>query len=848
MKALRRTLLITGFLLLLLAVSGLLLGYIFGDKVKAYITGELNRYLNTEISVGKVDFSILRNFPNASVVFSNVLAKDAFPSPKENKDSLFYAEKVSLIFNLKDVFTGRYTINKIALGRGVIKARVNAKGQDNFHFWKEPANTGNSSFRFSVTELVLEEMRVLYDNKKNRLLYTGTSQRLGLSIEYEKDHLMLKGRLDSRVHLLKQDTTVLLKDLPLASRVELEARGNKYILTSCEAELADNVIALNGTVLNAPAGVILDLTYRAEELVLESIQQLIPAGYFSLGPDYEIAGRISLKGVMRGLLSREKQPHMEMSFSLDEGSLRKQSQRTRITKVRLEGIFANVTPEGKKELYLSIPLIRGLLGNDSLTGSLTMRGNENPILQLTSRGSLSLDDLEEMTGRPEVKGLEGKASFSLAYNGRANDLLRFRDSSLTASVELKEARVLLNDGKGELKNISGQLSIKGGTVFFSNLALKAGSSDLMVNGRLSNVYAFADPVAGKAGFDGSVEAGVLDLGQLIEAFKPPAADTGKAAVISTRIRLKAAELEYDKFRAEKIAGTILYDEGYLELSQLSFHTLEGHVMLDGTLSAPKEDSLRLSCSADLNNINIRQLFKTCRNFNQQRLTDKNINGALSGPVILSVSFGKDFSVNERTLYAKSSITLDRGELTDFEPVLALSRFIKVSELKNIKFATLRNTIEIRDQKIIIPAMEISSNALNLTASGIHSLDNQVEYRIKLLLSQILGKKVKEQHSEFGEIENDGSGRTALYLLMKGDVREPKFYYDKAAVSQKIRSDLKTEKETLRQVFREEFKWLKKKQGTAAEPEPKEQAEAPVGKKKLKEKLKALATPLEDDEE
>ena len=63
-------------------------------------------------------------------------------------------------------------------------------------------------------------------------------------------------------------------------------------------------------------------------------------------------------------------------------------------------------------------------------------------------------------------------------------------------------------------------------------------------------------------------------------------------------------------------------------------------------------------------------------------------------------------------------------------------------------------------------MEIKSSAMELVASGTHSFNNDIDYRLQLLLSQVTGKKVKEMNTEFGRIEDDGLGRTKIFLTMK----------------------------------------------------------------------------------
>jgi hypothetical protein len=113
-------------------------------------------------------------------------------------------------------------------------------------------------------------------------------------------------------------------------------------------------------------------------------------------------------------------------------------------------------------------------------------------------------------------------------------------------------------------------------------------------------------------------------------------------------------------------------------------------------------------------------------------------------------------------------------------------------------------VRISNRKIFIPNMEINSSALNITGSGTHDFDNMIDYKLQLLLSDILGKKVKDQNTEFGQIEDDGLGKTKLFLTMKGQVDDPKFGYDKKGVVQKIKSDFKADGQNLKNILKQEF--------------------------------------------
>jgi hypothetical protein len=135
----------------------------------------------------------------------------------------------------------------------------------------------------------------------------------------------------------------------------------------------------------------------------------------------------------------------------------------------------------------------------------------------------------------------------------------------------------------------------------------------------------------------------------------------------------------------------------------------------------------------------------------------------------------------------------------------------LDELKNIKFSTLKNSIYVHDKQIIIPEMNINSSAFNISGSGIHHFDNHYQYKIKVLLSEVLygkAKKAKKENEEYGRIEDDGLGRTGIYLNIEGFGKEYKISYDSRKTIDIVKESLVKQKQELKGILQEEFGWFK----------------------------------------
>jgi hypothetical protein len=193
---------------------------------------------------------------------------------------------------------------------------------------------------------------------------------------------------------------------------------------------------------------------------------------------------------------------------------------------------------------------------------------------------------------------------------------------------------------------------------------------------------------------------------------------------------------------------------------------------------------------------------------------------LSGSLSLLFPLDSVLNFHIKTLTAEGNYHLVNGALINFDPVKQLSSFIELSELENISFDQLKNDFFIRNNFLYIPQMEVNSSAADLSVNGMHSFDNDYEYHVKILLSQILSKKRnrnKSNVSEFGVVEDDGLGRTSLLLKIVGKGEVAKVGYDMKAAGVQVKNNFKKERQTLKTILNEEYGWYKK--DTAATQKP-----------------------------
>jgi hypothetical protein len=211
------------------------------------------------------------------------------------------------------------------------------------------------------------------------------------------------------------------------------------------------------------------------------------------------------------------------------------------------------------------------------------------------------------------------------------------------------------------------------------------------------------------------------------------------------------------------------------------------------------------------NIDVNKAFTTFHNFGQSFLKAENIKGTLSGTLSLLFPLDTVLNFHINTLTAEGKYHLADGALINFDPVKQLSSFIALSELENINFEQLDNDFFIRNNWLYIPQMEVKSSAADLSVNGKHSFDNDYEYHVKILLSEILSRKRERNKSnvtEFGVVEDDGLGRTSLLLKIIGKGEVAKVSYDMKAAGTVVKNNIQKERQTLKTILNQEYGWYK----------------------------------------
>ena len=149
----------------LIITAGFVFAYFFEDEVNELFVRQVDKHLETKIDVKKINFSVLNNFPNASVEFAEVVAfspqginKKSFKNRRS--DTLFTAKTFIFEFNIVDIIKKNFNIHKINIKNGMLYLAVDNNGNDNYHFFKSN-KSNDQSFNIKLKQIKLSNVSVI---------------------------------------------------------------------------------------------------------------------------------------------------------------------------------------------------------------------------------------------------------------------------------------------------------------------------------------------------------------------------------------------------------------------------------------------------------------------------------------------------------------------------------------------------------------------------------------------------------------------------------------------------------------------------------------------------------------
>ena len=870
MKKLKTISTVLGVIISILVVIGIVFSTVYEDKVKNYILQQVNNSIATKVDVGAIEFSVFKKFPYASLEFKQVKAQEVTKS--ERKGELFSAQSVYLQFNILDILQENYIIKKIAINDGMINVNIDKYGNDNYHFWKTSSDSTANPLVLELERLTLKRVNFYVLNEYKNLDMDIEAVGVSLSGNFSQEEFTLNTQANLFVNQINENDEAILKNknIVLNTILNVNQITHIYQIKKGEITLEKLKFNLNGKIINKSIGVNLDIQSKGEGLEIEELFSLFPKKQKEALAAYKTEGKITYLSTIKGELSAKKSPGFDANFSIANGIIIEKSSNQSLTNLSVVGNFNNGKNKSRKSSQLSLNELSADFGAGNISGNYVITNFSNPYIEFESKADIDIAAAKEFFKIDSLEIATGNLEINLIYDGYIKELSDIKASELRnlnakGSAQLSNVNLKLIDNDKHLKNINGDFKFNNNDVKIGDLKFDLNKSHFELNGKFKNLLAFLFVEGEQLSVKTNFYTNKLVLDDLLTKMTEDKSDEKYTIALPKNVVLnfiaKVDTFQFRKFSAHNFKGQVHLEDNVITATNVSFNAMKGKVTGNIALDDSKPNEVLITSKLKTENVDIYELFYQFENFGQTAIEAQNIKGKATTNIEFASVWDKQLQVNKDKIYVLADLSIKKGELINYKPILALSKYIEVEELEHIKFNSLTTQIEIKNQTVHIPKTEIKSSALDLTFYGTHTFDNDMDYHFELLMSDVLwnkAKKGKKENSEFGYIADDGLGKTSLFLHLKGTKGNYKVSYDTKGLKKSFSADLKKEKTNLKTILNKEFGWFKKDSTLKKEEEKKddgliieweEAEEGKAGQKKQNKKTtEKKATPKKKKKE
>ncbi len=791
-----------------MALSVGLITWRYSDTIKQYALDAVKNNITTKVSFNEhVDFTLLKDFPMVSVEIKDLIIQDSFKT-----DTLLDVKKAFVQFDIFKIIRNEIVVEGIRLEDGFVRVKRNSASKWNFDVWdKEAASDPSAKTDFSIEVLTLQQIQLVYDDRVIDLNVQFYSERSKLKGRFTDDVTKIAVNLNGFLQELSTAGDKRISELPLSLAASLNINTLKRVYT---IELGNVILAGNEMVIDAEwkqtDGITLfDLKLNAEKIepfvLLPHLWPQMPENIRML----QLKGEADLNLTLNGPFTKTQGPQLNATVSMSNGGLL--FQEVNVSDLNFNGTLFMQDIKRSKAMQIKFDSFDLKTPQGTVSGKAVLTDLSQPKLRLNCTGASRLEEVIAVAGIANEMQGSGNISWTIVFEGplgtdfhtTVNEL---KQMNWSGTVLLDDVDVKFNGGIPQIQDLKTTVNMRSGKTSITKCSGQIGH--LMFDGemdvaRLRELLSEPDT---KVELTGSIHFGELDIRKLPEEWQFSKTGNDKESAprqVSINVSTSIDKVIYNDFSATEVAGKMTVNNQELIVTGLTFNALDGKISSELNYSPVGTGSV-LRINAKLRNIDMSRALAEWNNFGQKTITSKNLKGRASAILNAEIPLDKDNQVIRDGLKVLTDVEVTGGELIQFEPLLALSKFISVEELNNVRFDTLRNQISISDSRLTIPRMMVSSNILNVEVFGQHGFDQEMDYHVNLLLNDLLRRKAKRQETFDGHEIIDERGRTRLFLWVRGKPGDIKIGFDKKEVRKKLKDDLKEEGKSLKQLFKEEF--------------------------------------------
>jgi len=773
---------IIGVVILILIIALFLTPILFKGSIEKMVKKAANDNVNAQIEWASLDLSLFRNFPNASLRLEDVSVINK--SPFEG-DTLVYAKNFNIAMGVMQLFKDEgLKVDQIYLNEALINVKVDSLGNSNYDIAKTTeASETSENTETKKTEKPFQLNLNHYEINSSTINYLDESGNIFLKLKefnhsgdgnFAESVFTLKTHTDSKVSF-DFDGTNYLKDnsIVLDADLEMDLENMKFTFLDNEVLVNQLPLEFEGYVQLFENYNDIDLQFSTPSSDFKNFLALIPEAYASNLDGVTTTGDFKLNGIIKGKVDETYIPTLDITASSSNASF----QYTDLPK-KVDDISLNIELKNESGLvedtYINFNDVKFRIDQDRFAGSGSVKNlTTNMLVDLQAKGRLNLANLKKAYPIDLEQDLSGFLDVDLVTNFDMNSIEQEAYDKVSAKGLLQ-----LSKFDYDSPDLAKPIHIEMATVNFTTKAIQlnkfemqAGSTDLKMNGNLSNLmgFAFTDkPLKGT--FDAiSKNFNVADF--MVESDTEVATSgnsnseqTTETTATTEEIKIpdfldivlnfRAENVIYDNLNLKNVTGSMALQNESAVLNDINADIFGGNIKLNGSVST-KDNTPNFDMKMSLNTIKILDAFQGMELMKGLTPIAQALNGVASTSINLKGDLTKDLMPIYTSLAGDALATILNAEVDQSKMALVsnLNNQFKLLNFDKYKIKDLVAKLNFKNGAINADNFDFNLDDVKVDVSGSHSFDNTMNYNLKFNIpAKYFGDEIGGQLAQLSNID------------------------------------------------------------------------------------------------
>jgi AsmA-like protein len=717
------------------------------------ITEELNERMNATAVIGNLDPSFFQTFPFLSLRLSDISLRDSMWQTHHH--DFLKAEKFYIRINPLSLFSASPKINKIIVEKGSIYLFTDTTNYTNAYILNAKKKSTRKGLKPPFSGIDLKQVRLTFINPYAGKLFDFDIRRLQCDVDSEDSATVLAIKTDMMVHDLafNTDRGIYLRGKPVQGKFEVLLNEQSIELDKVALKINQQRLIVSAKFELGP-----DPKFRLEIAATKAdytdLAALLTARLQKKLDTFDVSGPINVSATLTGSLLPKTQPLINVAWSVKESDLH--TPVGDFTDCSFTGSYTNqADPSLPKEDSNSIISINSFKGNWEKillkSSKLSITRLREPKIAFDLQTSLDLEALNALTGIESFLFKKGKADVNVNYSGP----IMKEDTTQTiilGAVDITGGELTYIPRDLTLTGCKGSLIFDNKDVYIKDLKANTKRSDLLIGGKIRNFLSMMNMASEDMRIDLDLSSTNLDLGDFVTNLQKRNVSGGQKSTArllriankidkmiaesAMNIELSAKKMQYKKFAGSNVKAEMALEKDDWNLKNISMNHADGSFILDGKLKTTGNDN-PFTLRGRMDKIDISKVFHAFNNFSFDGLTEKNIGGILTADFDISASINSKSEIVPYSTRGFINMSLKEGSLKDFEPMQKISNSVfKNRDMTDIRFAELKDNLEINGTAIKINSMEIQSTVITMFIEGIYDMKSGPDMSIIVPLSNL----------------------------------------------------------------------------------------------------------------